>query len=113
MPKTIQPRTDEEWATMVKTQHESGLSVAKFCRQNNINQQTFYRHRNRIQHQTLHKAVEKFVKVDASTDTSNNPTRVPTADNPSISLTIGHINISLCERTSPLWVAQLIREVNA
>ncbi|MFM2668482.1 transposase [Vibrio mediterranei] len=111
MPKTIQPKTDEEWATMVKTQHESGLSVAKFCRQNNINQQTFYRHRNRIQHQTLHKAVEKFVKVEASSDTPNNPIPVPT-DYRSISLTIGHVSISLCDRTSPLWVAQLIREVN-
>ncbi|WP_423252437.1 IS66 family insertion sequence element accessory protein TnpA [Vibrio vulnificus] len=41
--RPIRTRTDEEWATMIRTQRESGLSVAKFCRQNNINQQAFYR----------------------------------------------------------------------
>ena len=53
MPRPIRTRTDAEWATMIRTQRESGLSVAKFCRQNNINQQAFYRHRNRIELKTL------------------------------------------------------------
>jgi hypothetical protein len=38
MPKLIRTRTDEEWATMIRTQRESGLSVTKFYRQNIINQ---------------------------------------------------------------------------
>lgn len=109
MPRPIRTRTDEEWATMIRTQRESGLSVAKFCRQNNINQQAFYRHRNRIEL----KDVEEFVKVHASHETSHDVPLPPIDRASSISLTIGHINISLCDRTSPLWVAQLIREVNA
>ncbi len=36
MPRPIRTRTDEEWATMIRTQRESDLSIAKFCRQNNI-----------------------------------------------------------------------------
>ncbi|KOO12832.1 hypothetical protein AKJ18_21810 [Vibrio xuii] len=50
MPRPIRTRTDEEWATMIRTQRESGLSVAKFCRQNNINQQECF----------IQQATEKF-----------------------------------------------------
>lgn len=113
MPRPIRTRTDEEWATMIRTQCESGLSVAKFCRQNNINQQAFYRHRNRIELKTLQEDVEEFVKVNASHEASHDVPLTPIDSTSSISLTIGHINISLCDRTSPQWVAQLIREVNA
>ncbi len=96
MPIPTHTRTDEEWATMIRTQRESGLSVAKFCRQNNINQQAFYRHRNRIELKGLQESVEDFVKVNASHEPSYDVPS-PTIDRtPSISLTIGHINISLC-----------------
>lgn len=113
MPRPIRTRTDEEWATMIRTQRESGLSVAKFCRQNNINQQAFYRHRNRIELKTLQEDVEEFVKINAGQEASHDVSSPSIDRASSISLTIGHINIRLCDRTSPLWVAQLIREVNA
>ncbi|MGY3569394.1 IS66 family insertion sequence element accessory protein TnpA [Vibrio paucivorans] len=113
MPRPIRTRTDEEWATMIRTQRESGLSVAKFCHQNNINQQAFYRHRNRIELKILQEGVEEFVKVNASHEASHDVPSPLIDCTSSISLTIGHISISLCDRTSPLWVAQLIREVNA
>ncbi|MDD1829259.1 hypothetical protein LRP52_44645 [Photobacterium sp. ZSDE20] len=64
MPRPIRTRTDEEWEAMIRTQCESGLSVAKFCRQNNIDRQAFYRHRNRIELKTLQAGVEEFVKVN-------------------------------------------------
>ncbi|MGX9522648.1 IS66 family insertion sequence element accessory protein TnpA [Vibrio mediterranei] len=115
MPRPIRTRTDEEWATMIRTQREIGLSVAKFCRQNNINQQAFYRHRNRIELKTVQEDVEEFVKVIAiaSPKASHDVLSPPIDRASSISLTIGHINIRLCDRTSPLRVAQLIREVHA
>ncbi len=113
MPRPIRTRTDEEWATMIRTQRESGLSVAKFCRQNNINQQAFYRHRNRIELKTLQEDVEEFVKVNANQEASHDIPSTSIDRTPSISLTIGHISLTLCDRTSPQWVAQLIREVNA
>ncbi|MFO4688374.1 IS66 family insertion sequence element accessory protein TnpA [Vibrio cholerae] len=69
MRRSIRTRTDEEWATMIRTQRESGLSVAKFCRLNSINQQAFYR--NRIELKTLQEGVEEFVKVNASHETSH------------------------------------------
>ncbi|MGX9522802.1 IS66 family insertion sequence element accessory protein TnpA [Vibrio mediterranei] len=98
---------------MIRTQRESGLSVDKFCRQSNIDQQAFYRHRNRIELKTLQKGVEEFVKVNASQEISHDVPSPSIDKAPSVSLTIGHISISLCDRTSPLGVAQLIREVNA
>ncbi|WP_188047983.1 IS66 family insertion sequence element accessory protein TnpA [Vibrio vulnificus] len=101
MPRPIRTRTDEEWATMIRTQRESGLSVAKFCRQNNINQQAFYRHRNRIELKTLQEGVEEFVKVNASHEASHALPSHLIDSTSSISLTIGHISISLCDRTSP------------
>ena len=113
MPRPIRTRTDEEWATMIRAQRESGLSVAKFCRQNSINQQAFYRHCNRMEHQTSQEAVEEFVKVDTRRKASHDMPSAPCDRTPSISLTIGHISLTLCDRTSPQWVAQLIREVNA
>ncbi|MGR5527930.1 IS66 family insertion sequence element accessory protein TnpA, partial [Vibrio maritimus] len=76
-------------------QRESGLSVAKFCRQNNINQQAFYRHRNRIELKTLQEDVEEFVKVNASHEALRDVPSTPIDSTSSISLTIGHINITL------------------
>ncbi|WP_188047977.1 IS66 family insertion sequence element accessory protein TnpA [Vibrio vulnificus] len=77
MPRPIRTRTDEEWATMIRTQHESGLSVAKFCSQNNINQQAFYRHRNRIELKTLQEGIKGFVKINATQEASHDVPLAP------------------------------------
>ena len=111
MQTTTSSRTDEQWATIIRTQSESGLSVAKFCRQNSINQQTFYRQRAQLECRRLQKATEQFIKVETSqTMTTQN---IETSYSPAvISLQLGHAIVTLTEQVSPSWVAKLIKEMN-
>lgn len=111
MPKPIGIRTDEDWADLVQTQRSSQLSVAAFCRQHAINQQAFLRHRDKWQSQYLQEAVEDFVHISPSTKPIKEVTTPSREEKPTISLNVGQVNLCFCEKTSPQWVAQLIREV--
>ncbi|WP_045496231.1 IS66 family insertion sequence element accessory protein TnpA [Vibrio hyugaensis] len=105
---TTSSKTDEEWATIIRTQRESGLSVAKFCRQNSINQQTFYRHRSQLESQKLQEVADDFMKVEVSRAMAMHNLEAPQSPT-ALSLQIGKATLSLTENTSPLWVAKLIR----
>lgn len=38
----------KQWAEMVRQRNESGLNVSQWCRQNGINQKTYYYRLNRV-----------------------------------------------------------------
>ncbi|WP_052479068.1 IS66 family insertion sequence element accessory protein TnpA [Vibrio jasicida] len=111
MQTTSSSRTDEQWATIIRTQSQIGLSVAQFCRQNSINQQTFYRQRAQFESRRLQKATEQFIKIETSQTTTTQ--NIEASYNPAvISLQFGHSIVALTEQVSPLWVAKLLKEMN-
>ena len=111
MPKPIGIRTDEDWDELIQAQRSSKLSVAAFCRQHAINQQAFLRHRDKWQIKCLQDAVEDFVQISPSDQPIKEATTAVREEKPTISLNVGQVNVCFCEKTSPQWVAQLIREV--
>ncbi|MGR5503180.1 hypothetical protein ACQKP3_20850 [Vibrio sp. DNB22_10_4] len=96
-------RSGQRWSRQNKTADSTVL----FCRQNNINQQAFYRQRNRLE---SHHTTDEFIKVEPATieDTPTTASR----SLPTIELTVGVVSLILPEHASPQWVAELIREVN-
>ena len=57
----------KQWAEMVQLRNESGLTVSQWCRQNGINQKTYYYRLNRVR-KALCGEVEKHEIVPVSTE---------------------------------------------
>ena len=111
MPKPIGIRTEKDWDELNQAQRSSQLSVAAFGRQHAVNQQAFLRHRDQWQIKCLQEAVEDFVQISPSDQPIKDTTTAVREEKPTISLNVGQVNVCFCEKTSPQWVAQLIREV--
>lgn len=61
----------QEWALLIKTCRESGLSVREWCKQNNVSEQTYYYWLKRIR--------AKIIENSPIQETNNNtqPTFIP------------------------------------
>ncbi len=94
----MKPRiSKQQWLDLLIEQKHSGLSIAAFCRDKNINAKSFYNHSRKAQ-QTSQKP-PLFVKAQLSPD-------LPVT----AGITLHHRNtkISLPGNVSPHWLAQLL-----
>ena len=57
----------KQWTEMVRQRNESGLNVSQWCRQNGINQKTYYYRLNRVR-KALCGEVEKHEIVPVNTE---------------------------------------------
>lgn len=79
-----------EWAEMVKSRNESGLTVTDWCKQNGINLKTYYYRLKRLR-QTVCNEIEQhdIVPVEPIAETE------PAAEK--IELSVGDVKISLLD----------------
>ena len=78
----------KQWAEMVRQRNESGLNVSQWCRQNGINQKTYYYRLNRVR-KALCGEVEKHEIVPVSTEPEI------TVSHEQISLSVGNVVVNL------------------
>ena len=78
----------KHWAEMVRQRNESGLSVSQWCRQNGVNQKTYYYRLNRVR-RALCGEVEKHEIVPVSTEPEI------AVSHEQISLSVGNVVVSL------------------
>ena len=78
----------KHWSEMVRQRNESGLSVSHWCRQNGVNQKTYYYRLNRVR-KALRGEVEKHEIVPVSTETEI------AVSHEQISLSVGNVVVSL------------------
>jgi len=78
----------KQWAEMVQLRNESGLNVSQWCRQNGINQKTYYYRLNRVR-KALCGEVEKHEIVPVSTEPEI------AVSHEQISLSVGNVVVNL------------------
>ena len=78
----------KQWAEMVRQRNESGLSVSQWCRQNGVNQKTYYYRLNRVR-RALCGEVEKHEIVPVGTEPDI------ASSHEQISLSVGNVVVSL------------------
>ena len=80
----------QQWAEMVQLRNESGLTVSQWCRQNGINQKTYYYRLNLVR-KALCGEVEKHEIVPVSTEPEI------AVSHEQISLSVGNVVVNLPE----------------
>ena len=101
-----QRRDVNTWLELFERQEQSGLSAVAFCRQHQINIQTFYARRSDIR---LQRTSNKFVHVKREVTTFES--RVDD-DSPSLSLEYAASTLRLPANVSPQWLANLMMALN-
>ena len=87
----------EEWSERIRQCRESGLTIAEWCRQNSINQKTYYYHLKK-----LRKELCEQIPVPVMTVSEICPT---------IKINIGDVTIEITENTSEQKITSLIRAI--
>lgn len=87
----------QQWLDFLSEQKQSGLTVAAFCRDKNINAKNFYNHS--LKARRASSKTPPFVKAQLSPDR-------PVATG--ITLQHGKTQINLPASVSPQWLAQLL-----
>ena len=102
-------RTREQWQAIIDEQQISGLSIAEYCQQHQINTQSFYARRSALKKQKPSAIVAQptgFIKV-----ASTSPNHTPAPD--AIYIKTQQATIQLPTNTSPQWFGQFMREWSA
>ncbi len=98
----MKPTAKDKWIKLITAQQESGLTVAQFYRDNNLNSKSFYNLRIKI---TTPSEAPSFVKVQPAS------APVPVSKN-QIQLHFSNTALSLPGTVSPAWVASLLKELS-
>ena len=91
--------TKEKWSAIFAEQQQSQLTVAQYCRQQQISPSSFYQRKRELETQ----ASSSFVKA---TVTKSVEMQVVNAR---IILNVGEVNLSLPSQTSAHYLAELVR----
>jgi len=95
-------RSKKQWLELLEQQQQSGLSVAEFCRQQDLSAKRFYYQIKRQRSITTEKPAPAFVRAELDSTT------VDRQSQQAIQLQRGRCQLRLPVNTSPRWVAELM-----
>lgn len=96
-------RSYEQWIALIRQQQKSGMSVAAFCKQNNLHTKYFYKRRREL---LPDKPPEPspFIKLNRQ---DNQPVMTQHASVPIASLQWNKTRLDLYTPVDPSWIATL------
>lgn len=98
-----QRREVQDWLNLFEEQKQSGLTAVAFCRQQQINVQTYYTRRRDIR---LQRTSSKFVQVKRAVTKVESYTEKMDGD---LLLTLGNAQLSVPTNINPHWVATVMK----
>lgn len=101
----MQLATQQKWAAVIEQQHESKLTIAKFCKQLSVSPSTFYQRKRELN--LLPNIHSSFIKA-----TVTQKLEIETACAP-ILLTLGKVNLSLPPQISADYIVSLIKGISS
>lgn len=93
-------RSSHQWQSLIEQQEVSGLSVADFCKQQELDYKYFYARKRSLLKRRQAKQTKSFIKVG----------KVPSG-NASMVLQVGEARLSIPTETD--WLAQLLKAIAA
>ncbi len=98
-----QRRDIQDWLNLFEQQKQSGLTAVEFCRQQQINIQTYYTRRRDIR---LQRTSSKFVQVKREVTKVESYTEQTGIE---LLLQLGNAQLSVPTNISPHWVAAVMK----
>jgi len=98
-----QRRDVQDWLNLFDQQKQSGLTAVAFCRQQQINVQTYYTRRRDIR---LQRTNSKFVQVKREVTKVESYTEEMGGD---LLLKLGNAELTVPTTTNPHWVAAVMK----
>jgi hypothetical protein len=98
-----QRREVQDWLNLFEQQNESGLTAVEFCRQQQINLQTYYTRRRDIR---LQRTSSKFVQVKREVTKVESYTEKMGGD---LLLKLGNAQLSMPTNINPHWVVAVMK----
>jgi len=98
-----QRRDIQDWLNLFEQQKQSGLTAVEFCRQQQINVQTYYTRRRDIR---LQRTSSKFVQVKREVTKVESYTEEMVGD---LLLKLGNAELSVLTNINPHWVAAVMK----
>ncbi|NDW20539.1 IS66 family insertion sequence element accessory protein TnpA [Alteromonas hispanica] len=99
----LQRRDIQDWLNLFEQQKQSVLTAVEFCRQQQINVQTYYTRRRDIR---LQRTSSKFVQVKREVTKVESYTEEMAGD---LLLKLGNAQLSLPTDINPHWVAAVMK----
>lgn len=90
-------RTPAQWRELLQNQQSSGLSMAAFCRQQDLRQKSFYYWRRKLMKANV--VPSDFIHVQMPVRTMSSR----------CVLKVGAAELSVSDAVSPSWLAQVLR----
>lgn len=94
-------RSSHQWQSLIEQQEVSGLSVADFCKQQELDNKYFHARKRSLLKRRQGQQVPSFVKVD----------KAPRG-NTAMELQLGDARLSLPLNCEPLWLAELLKALS-
>ncbi len=98
-----QRREEQDWLNLFEQQKQSGLTAVEFCRQQQINVQTYYTRRRDIR---LQQTSSKFVQVKREVTKVESYTEGMRGE---LLLQLGNAQLNLPTNISPHWIATVMK----
>ena len=98
-----QRRDIQDWLNIFEQQKQSGLTAVEFCRQQQINVQTYYTRRRDIR---LQRTSSKFVQVKREVTKVESYTEETDSE---LLLQLGNAQLTVPTNTNPHWVATVMK----
>jgi len=98
-----QRREVQDWLNLFEQQKESGLTAVEFCRQQQINLQTYYTRRRDIR---LQRTSSEFVQVKREVTKVESYTEKMGGD---LLLKLGNAQLSMPTNINPHWVVAVMK----
>ena len=98
-----QRREVQDWLNLFEQQKQSGLTAVEFCRQQQINVQTYYTRRRDIR---LQRTSSKFVQVKREVTKIESYSEAMGDD---LVLQLGNAQLNVPTNMSPHWVATVMK----
>ena len=97
----------KQWADVIRDRKASGLTIAAYCRENNISRNAYFYWQREIKKAAIAEASNMFVEVEPTSCAL--PVQVPRAsmEEPLIAISIGDATINVAEEVS----CELLRKV--
>jgi hypothetical protein len=99
----LQRRDIQDWLNLFEQQKQSGLTAVEFCRQQQINVQTYYTRRRDIR---LQRTSSKFIQVKREVTKVESYTEEIAGE---LLLKLGNAQLSVPTTINPHWVAAVMK----
>lgn len=101
-----------EWMEMIHAQKVSGLSIQRWCKENNISENCYYYRKSKLR-EIAGSGLTQFIDITRPAKEAVSGTYIENSINSTAVMQIGTVKVSLTNEASEELIRKILRSVNA